>query len=121
MTPIDHILIWAYMLFVVAPPLMFLLYVVGIQYQAGGVCKWLGFVTAIAWVLDLLLNYTALVVYTDFDRPQHALREFTFSQRMPRLIAAGGTVGWLCLMLAHALNALAPKIHIDLAPSQSAP
>jgi len=115
------LLVWLWMLLVVAPLLMFLLYVVGIQYQAGGVCLLLAFVTVFAWLLDILLNYTTLVVYTAFDIPQRARREFTFSQRMPRLIAAGGTVGRLCLMLAHALNALAPKIHINLAPSPTSP
>jgi len=113
-------LAWAWMLLVVALPLMFLLYVVGIQYQAGGICWVLVPVVLVGWLLDLLLNYTTLAFYT-WDRPRRAEREYTFSQRMPRLIASGGTVGWLCLKLAHALNALAPQIHIDLSSSTSSP
>jgi hypothetical protein len=109
---------WLWFIFIVVPLFMFLLYTVGIQYQGGGVCLALVFVVLAAWLLDVLLNYTVLVIYTRLDWPRG--REYTFSQRMPRLIAGGparrrpGPVGRQCLLLAHALNALAPKTHINL-------
>jgi hypothetical protein len=98
---------------VVAPLLMFLLYVVGIQYESGA---WLRTclmpLVAVAALLDVFLNYTVFYLYTGFDWPEKG--EYTFSQRMPRLIDKGGWVGRLCLILAIALNALAPVEHINI-------
>lgn len=106
-------LAWLWTLFVVAPLLMLVLYAAGIQYEAGGWMRWwLLPLVLVAAVLDVLLNYTVLAVYTA-DFPLRG--EFTFSQRMPRLIEAGGRVGKVCLLLALALNVLAPGgVHIKL-------
>lgn len=112
MTPLQA---WLYMLFVIAPLLLLLLYVVGIQYQAGGICKALLPVVLVAWLLDVLLNWTVFIVYTWFDVPSWQRREFTLSQRLARLIAAGGVVGALCWTLACILNALCPGgVHVVL-------
>ncbi|MES2909842.1 MAG: hypothetical protein V4718_00550 [Pseudomonadota bacterium] len=108
------LLAWLWMLFVVAPLLLLLLYAAGIQYQAGGICKALLPVVLVAWLLDVLLNWTVFVIYTS-DCPSWQRREFTLSQRLARLIAAGGVVGSLCWLLACTLNALCPGgVHVSL-------
>ncbi|MES2415085.1 MAG: hypothetical protein V4614_14860 [Pseudomonadota bacterium] len=97
---------WVWLAFVVVPPLLLLFYVTGIQYEAGGVCLALVPVVLIGWLLDVLLNWSVFIALTGGDVPSWARREFTLSQRLGRLIARGGRVGRLCLLLALTLNAL---------------
>ncbi len=104
--------VWIYMLMIVALPTLLLLYTVGIQYEAGGICRVLVVFVLLGWLLDVLLNYTALRAYTG-DKPRAG--EYTFSQRLARLITRGGRIGTLCLWLALALNALCPsQKHVHL-------
>ena len=62
---------------------MWILYVVGIQYLRGGLWRLLLPITAVAALLDVLLNYTLFAVMTwDFPRKN----EWTFTQRLGRLV-----------------------------------
>lgn len=62
---------------------MWLLYIVGIQYRRGGVWRVVLPVTIAALLLDVALNYTLFALLTlDFPQPG----EYTFSQRLGRLV-----------------------------------
>lgn len=67
---------------------MWLLYIIGVQYERGGNWRVLAPVTALALVADAVLNYTLFAVLTlDFPRAG----EYTFSRRLSRLKR---TLGW---------------------------
>ncbi len=68
-------------------PLLWVLYAVGIQYQRGGWWRLLLVAALPALVLNILLNYTLLALLT-WDWPTKG--EWTFSKRLPRLIAGTG-------------------------------
>lgn len=59
------------------------LYLVGIQYERKGVFYLLLPVTFIAFVIDVVLNYTELALIT-LDLPKFG--EYTFSKRLERLV-----------------------------------
>ena len=86
-------------------PLLMLLYIVGIQYERGGVWRVVYPVTLVAFLLDVLLNYTALAVIT-MDFPQRG--EYTFSKRLKRLRTVSGWRGVLANNVAFCLNFFAP-------------
>lgn len=94
---------WVYMAIVITPLVLLLLYVSGIQYEAGGICMALIPIVLVGWVLDWLYNWTVFSIVTR-DVPSRA--EFTISQRLARLILRGGYTGAACLLLACILNAL---------------
>lgn len=121
MTALDHVLVWVYMAFVIAPLIMMVLYVVGIQYEAGGICLALVPVVLIALALDVLLNYVPLAVYTWDWKHWRFESEYTFSQRMPRLIDEGGQLTAALLVLKDALDVLCPsQLHIPLRKREAA-
>ena len=62
--------------------LLFLLYPLAVQYNRGGAWRLLFPVTLVAFLLDILANYTELAILTgDFPREG----EYTFSQRCKRM------------------------------------
>lgn len=80
-------LLWVVAIFLGLPVLLWCLYVVGIQFERvalGGSRWWYCVlpVTFVALLLDVLLNYTVLVVLT-WDVPR--VGEWTFSDRLARL------------------------------------
>jgi hypothetical protein len=78
-------------------PLLWLLYVVGIQYQRGGWWRLCVVVAVPALGLNVALNYTLLALIT-WDWPQRG--EYTFSQRLERLVNAPGWRGLLAWAVA---------------------
>ncbi|MES2910635.1 MAG: hypothetical protein V4718_04565 [Pseudomonadota bacterium] len=101
------VLVWLWMAFVVIPMLLGVLYVAGIQYQAGGVCLGLAPLALIAWAIDIPLNWSVFIVYL-WDIPKRSLSEWTISQRLARVISESGRMKSDYLRLALALNALCP-------------
>lgn len=65
--------------------LLWLLYVVGIQYQRGGWWRVCALFALPAIVLNVLMNYTLLALLT-LDWPRRG--EWTFSKRLERLVHA---------------------------------
>ena len=72
----------------VSPVAMWLLYLVGIQFNRGGWWQWLLPITITAYLLDVVLNYTLFALLT-LDFPQRG--EFSFSNRLSRLV---NDLGW---------------------------
>lgn len=62
--------------------LLALLYPIVIQYERGGWWRLLLPLLVVAWVIDVLANYTELALLT-WDWPRK--HEYTFSQRIGRL------------------------------------
>jgi len=69
-------------------PLLWVLYAIGIQYQRGGWWRVCLVAALPAVVLNVVLNYTLLALIT-WDFPRKG--EYTFSQRLARLV---NSVGW---------------------------
>lgn len=86
------------------------LYAIGIQVERGGWWRVLWPVTAVALLLDVVLNFTELALLT-MDRPLRG--EWTFSQRLSRLCQDAGSRGHLARYIKRALDAIAPSgLHI---------
>ncbi|MEY2688890.1 MAG: hypothetical protein RL375_3088 [Pseudomonadota bacterium] len=86
--------------------LLWLLYVVGIQYQRGGWWRFLVLVALPALLLNVILNYTVLALLT-WDWPQRG--EWTFSKRLERLVLAPGWRGDVAFYVArHLLDPFDP-------------
>jgi len=80
-----------------ALPALWLLYVIGIQYQRGGWWR-LCLVAAVpALLLSVVANYSLLAILT-WDWPRNG--EYTFSQRLARLVDAPGWRGVLAWPIA---------------------
>jgi hypothetical protein len=92
-------------------PLLWVLYVVGIQYQRGGWWRLLLVVALPALALNVVLNYSLLALIT-WDWPQRG--ELTFSQRLGRLVNAPGWRGRMALGVAkHLLDWADPDgVHV---------
>ena len=90
--------------------LLWLLYPLAIQYQRGGVWLILAPVAIIAFIVDVLANYTELVLLFG-DTPRRG--EYTFSNRLFRLQTGTGWRGDLARYIVRVLNAIAPSgLHI---------
>lgn len=75
---------------VLSIPLLWVLFVVGIQYQRGGVWRVCLVAALPALVLNVLLNYSLLALIS-WDWPRKG--EYTFSKRLERLVLAPGWRG----------------------------
>lgn len=82
------------------------LYILGIQYERGGWWNLLLPITFIAWVIDVILNYTELALLM-LDYPQRG--EFTFSKRLSRIKQEQGKRGKLAQWISRILDAIAPS------------
>jgi len=72
--------------------LLALLYPLAIQGLRGGFWRVLLPLTALAWVVDVIANYTELALLTwDFPRG----KEYTFSDRCLRLVKQDGWAGFV--------------------------
>ena len=80
-----------------AIPALWLLYVVGIQDQRGGWWRLLIVVAVPALLLNVVANFTVLALLT-WDWPRKG--EWTFSQRLERLVNAPGWRGLLAWFVA---------------------
>jgi hypothetical protein len=92
--------------------LLWILYIIGIQYKRKG--WWYSVLpfTFVALVLDVILNYTVFAVLT-LDFPKK--REYTFSSRLERLIHKTNWQGRLADLIAtYLLDPFDPAgFHID--------
>ena len=77
---------------------MWLLYIVGIQYKRGGWWLIVAPFTIAAFLIDVLLNYTLFALLT-WDYPLDGER--TFSNRLKRLVRNSDWRGGLALWIAH--------------------
>ena len=86
--------------------LLALLYPFAIQYERRGWWYTVLPITLLAYVVDVIANYTELAVLTwDFPRQY----EYTFSQRLSRLIHDTGWRGSVARPIALVLNRIAPS------------
>ena len=83
------------------PLILLAVYPLAIQYERGGQWRLLLPVYLAAGLLDVLLNYTALVLYT-WDFPAHG--EWTFSTRLKRLQYYSGLRGSIARVCRDYLN-----------------
>lgn len=98
------------------PILMFVLYVIGIQYQRltwwGWVRAICGFFALIALLLDFILNWSLLSLYY-WQWPERGTEryktEWTFSDRLNRLCLTTGWRGSVALPISKVLNIFAYK------------
>ena len=97
----------SYAIAIMASPLiLWLLYIPAIQFKRGGWWLLLYPFTFIVALLDILLNYTVLALYT-WDWPRRG--EITFSKRLDRLILLGDWRGVVCSYIAfHLLDPIDP-------------
>jgi hypothetical protein len=82
------------------------LYFIAIQFERGGNWRILAPFVAVALVVDVLLNYTELAIYT-LDIPSRG--EWTFSSRLRRLRLNTDWRGTVARYLARVLDAIAPS------------
>lgn len=94
-------------------PLLWVLYVIGIQYQRGGWWRVCLLAALPALILNVLMNFTVLAVLT-WDRPKRG--EWTFSQRLGRLILDTGWRGTLAWYIARYLLDWADPDGIHIKP-----
>lgn len=85
---------------VLSIPLLWVLYVIGIQYQRGGWWRVCLVAALPAIVLNVLMNFTVLALIT-WDWPRKG--EWTFSNRLSRLILDTGWRGTLAWYTARYL------------------
>lgn len=101
-----------YLLIVFVAPLLSLAvgYTIGVQYERGGAWIVLAPVALVAAVIDVIVNYTILaILMAEFPR----YGEWTFSNRLERLVFDGTWRGSVARFVATALNHIAPnKRHI---------
>lgn len=81
-------------------PLLWVLYLVGIQYQRGGWWRVCLVAALPALILNVVMNYTVLAVLT-WDWPKKG--EWTFSKRLGRLVLDTGWRGTLAWYTARYL------------------
>jgi predicted ferric reductase len=100
--------------FLVSLPVVLLaLYSIGIQYERTSLPLWVQdlceIVACFALVLDVAANFSVLCLYMlEFPRKG----EWTFSQRLERLVLTTGWRGKLACKIAKILNRIAPEPHI---------
>ena len=100
------------------PLLMLVLYAIGIQYQRESLPQWLRDVclgvASLALVLDVLLNWTLFSLYL-WELPRwkdgEIKPEYTFSDRLERLVLTNGWRGAVARPIALMLNWIAPPGH----------
>jgi hypothetical protein len=93
-----------------AIPALFVLYIIGIQYERGGWWRLVAPVTVMFLMLNVLLNYTLLALIT-WDLPRRG--ETTFSRRLKRLQFDLGWRGKLALAIKPVLDRFDPDgVHI---------
>ena len=113
---------WPYLLilivFIGLPGGLFFGYCIGIQYQRDAWWLWVRCICAIvltwALVIDVAANWTSLSVYFwEFPRepPDVDSTEWTFSERLERLVLTDGWRGRIALAIARFLNRVAPPGH----------
>jgi hypothetical protein len=91
--------------------LLFICYAIYIQYERGGLWNVCRLVVVVGYFVDVLANFTELALLT-WDFPRWG--EWTFSQRLPRLIRQTGWRSTLARSIARVLDWLAPSgRHID--------
>ena len=91
--------------------LLWLLYTPAIQYQRGGLWHILAPFAILAFVVDVLANYTELALLT-WDFPRSG--EYTFSNRLYRLQGNEDWRGKPARYIVRVLNAIAPSgLHIS--------
>ncbi|QDL55292.1 hypothetical protein [Rhodoferax aquaticus] len=88
--------------------LLALLYPIAIQIERGGWWRLLAPVTLFALLVDVIANYTELVVLT-FDFPRRG--EWTFSTRLERLVLSSDWRGRAARPISRLLNWIAPTGH----------
>lgn len=104
MTLLIWLLLWL-------PLILLAVYPAAIQFERGGKWRWLFWLYYPAGLLDVLLNYTVLALYT-WDRPLAG--EFTFSRRLRRLQYRTDWRRWFVVVLKPYLDYFDPKgVHID--------
>lgn len=86
--------------------LLAILYPLAVQYERGGYWRLVAPVTVLALVIDVLGNHTELALLT-WDWPRKG--EWTFSQRLERLIRSSGWRAGIAIPIANALNWIAPS------------
>lgn len=92
------------------PLILLAVYPLAIQYERGGWWHLLLPVYLAAGLLDVLLNYTVLALYT-WDWPRAG--EYTFSKCLSRLIRSKGWRQVVALLLKVYLDAFDPKgVHV---------
>ena len=85
--------------------LLALLFPIAIQYERGGFWYLVLPITLLAFVVDVIANYTELALLTwDFPR----VNEFTFSQRLSRLKRDESLRGKVCLAISNILDYISP-------------
>ena len=84
--------------------LLWVLYPIAIQVERGGWWQLLWPVTILAWIVDVLANWTELSLLM-LELP----REPTFSQRLSRLVRSTGWRSDLARRIAPVLNQIAPS------------
>ena len=92
------------------PLILLAVYPAAIQFERGGWWRLLFWLYYPAAVLDVLLNYTVLALYTwDFPRAG----EYTFSRRLSRLLLRSDWRRWFAVVLKSFLDYFDPKgIHV---------
>lgn len=94
------------------PLILLAVYPVAIQYERGGWWRVLIVLYLPAGVLDVMLNYTTLALYT-LDFPKAG--EYTFSRRLSRLRRRTDWRRWFAVVLKPFLDYFDPKgVHIDV-------
>jgi hypothetical protein len=98
--------------FVGQPVALFFGYAVGIQYQRESLPQWVRniceVVALLATIVDVLANFTVLLIYL-LDLPRWG--EWTFSTRLERLVLQPGLQGRVAIAIARVLNRIAPPGH----------
>ena len=92
---------WALLWLFGGPAVLALLFPIAIQYKRGGWWQIVLPVTGVALILDAALNYTSLALWT-LDFPGSG--EYTFSERLARLIHRTDWRGALARRVAAYLN-----------------
>ena len=88
-------------------------YVIGIQYERGGLWLAVAPVTVVALVLDVVLNWTLFALLLWQPARWGA---WTFSQRLEYLVGDTGWRGAIARPVATVLNWIAPRRHIQAWP-----
>lgn len=109
MTWPQYFLLW---FFVGLPVALFFAYAIGIQYQRESWPQWARnvclVIAGIAVVIDVLAEWTVLSLYL-WERPKE--HEYTFSDRLERLVTETGWRSRIAWPIALLLNAIAPPGH----------
>lgn len=79
------------------PLALWVLYIIGIQYKRGGAWRAVAPFTIVAFLMDVFFNYTFFAALT-LDYPRRG--EYTFSQRLCRLVTYSNWQGSLAKKIA---------------------